>query len=74
MEARPGEPTGRRNPGVGNRPLDEWISRPMAGRPSPGRDIAYQLGRKPEPIQIPNLVLRREARPHISFFREKTEE
>ncbi len=74
VETGTGEPTGRRDPGIGNGPLDERIFRPMAGRPAPGRDIADQLGREPEPIQVPNVILGREGRPHIPLFREKTEE
>ena len=50
VEARPGEPTGRRNSGIGNRPLDERMSRPMSWRPSPAWNIANKLGREPEPI------------------------
>ena len=46
----------------------------MAGRPPPGRDIADQHGREPEPIQVPNVILGKEGWPHIPLFREKTEE
>jgi hypothetical protein len=45
MEAGAGEATGRRYPGIGNRPLDERVSRPMPGRPIPCRDIAQEIGR-----------------------------
>ncbi len=45
LETGPGEPTRRRNPGIGNRPLDEQVSRPMAGRPSLTLRVSNQLGR-----------------------------
>ncbi len=73
MEAGTGEPTGRRDPSERNRPLDERVPRSMAWRPCPARDIANQLGWKPEPIQVPIVGLGRRGRPYISSFREKTE-
>ena len=73
MEAGPGEPTGRRNPGIGDRPLDERVSRPMAGRPSPTLETPRS---SPPGVGVdPSPKHRRQegGRLHIYLFREKTE-
>jgi hypothetical protein len=60
LETRPGEPTGRRNPGMRDRPFDERVPGPMAGRPSPSLETSNPLGREPELVQIPNVGPKRE--------------
>src|SRR5262249_51221090 len=64
MEAGPGEPTGRCDPGVGDRPLDERISLAMPGRPSPTRETPEHLRRESESVQIPDINLGSEGRSH----------
>jgi hypothetical protein len=75
LETGSGETTGRRNPGIGDRPLDERITGPMPRRSFSTLEVSGHLGRESESIQIPDIVLSvRERRiPHIYSLKEKTE-
>src|SRR4051812_50219145 len=66
MEAGPGEPTGRCDPGIRDRPLDEGVPGSMPGRAVLGPQIPDHLGWEPEPPQVPIRSLLRDGRPHIS--------
>jgi hypothetical protein len=72
LETRPGEPTGRRNPGMRDRPFDERVPGPMAGRPPPSLENSNPLGREPELVQIPNVgPMRNGWLYHLSFRDQK---
>jgi hypothetical protein len=66
-----GQPTGRPNPGIGNRPLDKRVSRTMAGRQSRTLEMPKLVGRELELVQIPNIGSNREGSLHHLSFRDQ---